>query len=388
MKQLVKFELYKIFRQKGIYISMILMLLLFGMIMFNESRIPNNLDTSAVDIKEELQVVAKKWEGKITEQKIEDASEISQSLEAKVQQKYDENYSGVMTELTSEEVAEYFILNRISIARSYLEDYKITLKEFDDKLNTLNKGDFTYKEALLEKEMLENLVVDTFNYNEGPKNTIGFASDYAAYFTGLIMLVGLASVFVNETSTGMDQLIYSTRHGRKIIVTAKIIAATVLILVITMSWVIFDVLMNTYIYGTSGWTSSIQNLGYPQSPYSLTGLEYFGIQIGAHILSAFAFMAFIFAVSAVSKSVLVSFIISAIVFILPSISMPTPLWEYVMKYSFGSFMSASEFINPFHAINVVGVPILDPVVHYPLVALLGIIFTIVVYNTIRRKQVA
>ncbi|MGM7684951.1 ABC transporter permease [Cytobacillus sp. Hm23] len=388
MKQLVKYELYKIFRQKGIYILIILMFFLFGMMMFNESRIPNNLDTSAVDIKEELHGVAKKWEGKITEQKIEDASEISQLLEAKVQQKYEENNKGVMTELTSEEVAEYFILNKIIIARSYLEDYKITMKGFDDKLNTLNKNDFTYKEALLEKEMLENLDVDTFKYNEGPKNTIGFASGYATYFTGLIMLVGLASVFVNETSTGMDQLIYSTRHGRKIIVTAKIIAATVLILVITLSWVIFDVLMNTYIYGTSGWSSSIQNLGYPQSPYSLTGLEYFGIQISAHILAAIAFMAFILVVSALSKSVLVSFIISALVFILPSISMPIPLWEYVKKYSFGSFMSASEFINPFHAINVVGVPILDPIVHYPLVALLAIIFTIVVYKTIRRKQVS
>ncbi|MEI5906847.1 hypothetical protein WAK64_07215 [Bacillus spongiae] len=387
MKQLVKFEIYKLFRQKGIYTWMILMFLFFSLAMTMEARIPNNLDTSAIEIKEELQTAAKKWEGKLTGKKIEEASNLSQSLEARVQQKFADNYKGDGNELTSEEVAEYFILSRISLARYNLQVFQTNLKDLDNRVNSVNRDSFAYKKGLLEQEMLEKVNVETFTYNEGPKKTIDFVSNYAVYFTGIIMLVGLTSTFVNETRTSMDQLIYSSRYGRKQIVTAKIMAGMALIVVLTISWVTFDVLMNLYLYGNNGWNSSIQLLGHPHSPYNLTGLEYFGIQIGAHLIAAIAFMAFILTVSALSKSILASFLISTLVFILPSIFLHSHILEFARKYSFISFMEAFEFRSPFHAINVFGVPVLDPYIHYPLLVLITAFFMFVTYQIIRRKQV-
>ncbi|MGM7681271.1 ABC transporter permease [Cytobacillus sp. Hm23] len=380
MKQLLKFELYKIFRQKGMYIVMVLMFLLFSLVMVSESRnVSPKADTYATEVKEELNTFAQEWEGNLTSEKVEEATQTLDSLP----------YAYTPTSsLTNEELAKYNIVQQILFNDNTTRDIKSKITELEMKLDKLSENDISYKTALLEINMLNHLKLDTFQYNQGPINTIDFVERFAPYFTGILMLIGLASIFVNETNTGMDQLIYSSTYGRQKGVTAKIIASLIYVLFLTTVWVMFNIVMNSYIYGNIGWNSPIQFLRYPESPYTLTAIEYFFSQIGIHLLVAFAFMAFVLTVSAITKSTLVSFIISSVTFLLPTINLGVPYWEYVKKYSFSNFMTAPEFTKPFHALNLFGVPVLDPVVNYPLVVLFTVMFMIMLYKAIKNKQVA
>ncbi|OEH93036.1 ABC transporter permease subunit [Bacillus solimangrovi] len=380
MKQLVKFELYKIFRQKGIYIGMVIMFLLFGLVMITESsNISQYLKTNSIGVKDEIQIAAKKWEGKLTEEKLKQASQISLSLSER---------NPILEPLTDEEIATEYIASSYYFNGYNRDEIQSRIDELDNKLNKVKGNDSEYQIVTLEKNMLENLDnLDSFEYNEGPRNTIIFTSKFAVYFMGVLMVIGLSSIFVNESNVGMDQLIYSSTHGRRKGVTAKVIASFIYTLFLIISWVTFDVLMNTYIFGNNGWSTPIQFLGF-DSPYSLTVLEYFIIQIGIHILVAYAFMVFTLAISALTKSTILSFIISISVFILPTINLGIPYWQYVKKYSFANFISAPEFIMPFHAITVFGKPVLDPIIHYPAIFLLAITLMIVLYKTIRRTQVS
>ncbi|WP_214481731.1 hypothetical protein [Bacillus sp. SM2101] len=98
MKQLVKFELYKLFRQKGIYITMGLMFILFSM-----NSLSAHISTSpykALELKSDLQLAAENWEGTITEKKLEDASNIQELLTPK-------SIEGTLSE---KEVAEQFVI--------------------------------------------------------------------------------------------------------------------------------------------------------------------------------------------------------------------------------------------------------------------------------------
>ncbi|MDX8365634.1 ABC transporter permease [Cytobacillus sp. IB215665] len=380
MKQLLKFELYKIFRQKGIYIVMVLMFLLFSLVMVSESRnVSPKADTYTTEVKEELNTFAQEWEGNLTSEKVEEATQTLDSLP----------YANTPTSsLTNEELAKYNIVQQILFNDNTTRDIKSKITELEIKLDKLSENDISYKTALLKINMLNHLKLDTFQYNQGPINTIDFVERFAPYFTGILMLIGLASIFVNETNTGMDQLIYSSTYGRQKGVTAKIIASLVYVLFLTTVWVMFNIVMNSYIYGNIGWNSPIQFLRYPESPYTLTAIEYFFSQIGIHLLVAFAFMTFVLTVSAITKSTLVSFIISAVTFLLPTINLGVPYWEYVKQYSFSNFMTAPEFTKPFHALNLFGVPVLDPIVNYPLVALFTVMFMMMLYKAIKNKQVA
>ncbi|MDX8366325.1 ABC transporter permease subunit [Cytobacillus sp. IB215665] len=375
MKQLVKFELYKLFRQKGIYITMGLMFILFSMISLS-AHIPTS-PYKALELKGDLQLAAENWEGAISEKKLDNASNIQELLIPK-------SIEGTLSE---KEVAEQFVIMSL-FDNETMNSLVIPnrLSELQNYMSKLSASDFSYKEALLEKNMLEDLNFETFIYSKGPQETIGFAY-YSRFFTSIMILIGLATIFVNETNTGMDQLIYSSTHGRRKSITAKIFASIIYVLFVILSWLTFDVLMNMYVYGNSGWDAPIQMIT-QHTPYNLTMLEFFLIQTGIHILVAIAFMTLVLVVSALSKNTLMSFIISASIFILPTISFSIPFWDYVMKYSFANFITAPDFVNSFHAINLFGIPVLDPLVHYPMIFLLSIILLIAIYRTIKRKQIA
>ncbi|MEI5906850.1 hypothetical protein WAK64_07230 [Bacillus spongiae] len=378
MKQLVKFELYKIFKQKSIYIGLFLILLLSSL---NDFNIPLVDSYKPKDLQGEMQKVSQNWEGELTNEKIEAADTFQESF---IQKGFDRS-------LTKEEAAEDYMVQSFY---DYVNVEKVAIpyriQELDNELTKYSENDFSYKKAILEKNMLQNIKADTVEHKAGAENIIEFSGYFSRYITGIILLIGLAGIFVNENNTGMDQLVYSSKHGRRKGVTAKIIASIIYVLFVILSWVSYTVLMNTYIYGSSGWDAPIQvaNLVSQLSPYDLTMLEYFLIQIGIHLLVAIAFMSFVLIVSALSKNILTSFIISGTVFILPTISFGIPLWEYVMKYSFANFLISPEFTENLTVYNLFGNPVLTPYVHYPFIAIVTIILMVVVFKTIKRKQVA
>ncbi|OEH94242.1 hypothetical protein [Bacillus solimangrovi] len=382
MKQIIKFELNKIFSQKGIYIAMLLLFSLFVLMLVNESRnISPRLETKAYEIKEELRILAQDWEGKLNEEKFNEASQTSDAL-------FD--YSSSTSDLTHKETAELFITE--SYIRNYNTKYKTIperINELDVVLNKSNKNEVAYKNALQEKNMLNDLKLDTFQYNTGPKTTIDFVDSYSYFFTGIILLIGLSPLFVKEATTGMDQLIYSSTHGRKKGVIAKLLASFIFLSFVILTWVTFDLLLVSYMYGNSGWSSPVQLLQYSlvYSPYSLTALQYFLIQIGTHFLAGIAFISLILLVSSLSKNLLVPFVTCGAIFIAPIINIGSPFWEYVRKYSFSNFMKGPG-LHEFNAVNVFGFSVLDPIFNVSLLILFSVALIIFLYKTIQRKQIS
>ncbi|MEI5908088.1 ABC transporter permease subunit [Bacillus spongiae] len=375
MKQLVKFELYKIFRQKRIYITMFLLFLIFCLVSFSQPFLGYGGDP--LDYKDDLQVISHKWEGELNKDKFDEAERLLKI--------YEEKYSN---EAQSEEeraeqylfysIGQYdFIVNRIIPER---------INELNSELLKFNEDEFPYKQALLEKNMLEHLKINTFQYSIGPERTITLVKELFPFFTVFMLIIGLVSIFGNEKKTEMDQILYSTKYGRSKGVTAKIIASFSYVLFVVLSWVAIILVIHTYIYGNHGWNAPIQ--AYAKfSPYDLTLLEYFMIQIGVLFLVAVAFMMVILAVSAIFKKSLFCFFIISAVFILPIVEVSSPFWHYVKMYSFMNLMTAQEFTKSFHVMNIGGFPVLDPFVHYSFVGMISTIFLVVVYKAIKRTQV-
>ncbi|MFS1518717.1 ABC transporter permease [Bacillus sp. SCS-151] len=404
MKQLVNLELFKIFRQKSLWVALLLVTaLLTARIVISEVIIPFPAQVYQVaDLQGEMEPVLEKWEGELTEEKVEKAQNVSRSIYEKYEkiwngnpEIWDDEKIDPINELGiyPGEAAEYFIVDQIAGTKRFVDDIEDNSNGLDRPLKSLDEDDASYKNASLEKKMIDKLNVDTFAYADGARSTISTFKLFLPIMLGITILIGLSSIFVNESSTRMDQLIYSSRYGRGTGVTAKIVASIIYVSIVTVFLSTLSILLNIYKYGINGWDLPIQLLGtffsegYALSPYHLTGLSYIIIHLVVMYLVALIFMAFVLIVSALSKNTLVSFIISATIFSLPVAPLNIELWKLVQQYSFINFLSVPEFTSEFHAYNLFGLPVLDPYVHYPIIVLLGVALTLAIYKTIKKKQV-
>ncbi|MDX8362723.1 hypothetical protein [Cytobacillus sp. IB215316] len=404
MKQLVKLELFKIFRQKSLWVALLLVTaLLTARIVISEVIIPFPAQGYQVaDLQDDMEPVLEKWEGELTQEKVEKAQNVSKSIYEKYTKIWENNPEiwddekiDPMKELgiSPEEAAEYFIVDQIAGTKRFVNDIEDNINGLNRPLKSSDENDASYKNALLEKKMIDKLDVETFTYGEGARSTITTFKAFVPIMLGITILIGLSSIFVNEGSTRMDQLIYSSRYGRGTGVKAKIVASIIYVSIVTVGLSTLSILLNIYMYGINGWDLPIQLLGifhsegYALSPYHLTGFSYILIHLVVMFLVALIFMAFVLIVSALSKNILVSFIISATIFSLPIVPLNIGLWKFVQQFSFINFLSVPEFTSEFHAYNLFGVPVLDPYVHYPIIVLLGVMFILAIYKTIKKKQI-
>jgi ABC-type transport system involved in multi-copper enzyme maturation permease subunit len=104
-----------------------------------------------------------------------------------------------------------------------------------------------------------------------------YAGGYHMFLQGQIVVIVVAfliavfvsPIFAGEHSTGVSQLILTSRHGKGKLVWAKIFTAVSFSIVVSLVYIAINYLTYMVIYGTDGANAPFQ-LFMPHSPYSLT----------------------------------------------------------------------------------------------------------------------
>ncbi|MDQ0115768.1 ABC transporter permease subunit [Paenibacillus harenae] len=375
MKALVKFELYKIFRQKSIYIAFVLMLLLVAMSLGGQYGGSSNSYYHS-------------WEGELTQQKIESSDAAWQAIYNK--------YEGKEIEWSQEDRVKAGVLESISNLHYKETQRSGQVEALKEYLYTADKnGEHGYglRKAGLQLSMLESFKINQFYYSRGAGEIIDFMNTFGLVLSGAMLLVGLASIFSNEYATGMDQFLLSSKLGRKRLVSAKIISSMLYLVFIVVVWESFNIIYQINKYGGGGWHSPMQKLfKYSYSPYALDLITYGFVQIGMHLLGAIGLVAVILLVSAWCRHTLLSFLISGTIFAVPIVIMnilkiDISWLTHILQFSITKIMAVEVLFMNFSTINLFGLPVL-----YPLVAIAVMIATIVLslsllYGTMRRKEV-
>jgi ABC-type transport system involved in multi-copper enzyme maturation permease subunit len=366
--QLFKFELYKIFKQKTVYITCFLLLLFSTGFTYNYS----------TDSERQLY---KDWEGQITKEKAMLAEKEYQNLMKLLDQRAENGQQGHM--FTDNEQTQAGIYESIAMIKNSEQRLKNRYQE-------IHRG--TEYNTELEKSMIQKVDLSYFFYNEGPRETVDYASTYALLITGAMLLIGLSTTYTQEYSSRVDRYILSSSKGRKTLLWSKIMAALAFASLIVLITEIFNLIWNGIRYGYDGWLSPIQNMHtYFFSNYSFSLIEFHLIQLGFHLLAAFSFALTIILVSSLCKNSFISIMVNGVIFAIPYWLvelMNLPMWlSDVFSFSFLYIMKVEFLFHHFNTINLFGIPVLYPFVALFWVLAVSTIVIVMAKKVIKDKEV-
>lgn len=136
----------------------------------------------------------------------------------------------------------------------------------------------------------------------------------------LFIIFICSSVFSNETSNNINQLIFSTKYGRGKLTIAKICAATSLsIIVFTIITLISFIFFYQY-YGMNGWDASIQtNFTFRlfDFPVEMNNLQVYLLVIGVQLAGLISITGITLLISSITRTPFISLSTSLGAFILP-----------------------------------------------------------------------
>ncbi|GGH81482.1 ABC-type transport system involved in multi-copper enzyme maturation permease subunit [Pullulanibacillus pueri] len=360
--QLLKYELLKIFQQKSLYV-IFLFLLVFATLIADFP----NVDLLKKD-------VYHRWEGPLTTEKVQQA---------------EKNYQVLSKGFNLENTA--FTLTDLSKLGMYEEIAVLHSTESANEKQISNIKNEHHYNSELQINMLQKVDHLNYVYNyRGPQQMIDFISFLSFLITGVMLLIGLSSIFSREYSSGVDHYILSTKKGRKALVWAKLGAALLYTLSVVSTLELYNFFITIIRIGNEGWKAPIQILfDYHRSPYAFNLLEYHLIQIGLHLLAAFGFALLILLISSVNKHALMSFFISAGIFAFPYIREFTQVqWlKTLLSFSFPYVMKVKPLFVDFQTVNVYDYPVLLPIMAGIIMLISSVIFILMIFKVMEHKQV-
>ncbi|MGD6967391.1 hypothetical protein ACQCVP_13250 [Rossellomorea vietnamensis] len=373
--RLLKFELYKIFSQKMIYITFLVLILLSSMYITKFEK----TNDQVIEFYEE-------WEGTLTSEKIHQAEVSNDQLMTKVEERIEE--------LTARGEEGNLYTESDGIKSGIYENIafiQVVQKNLDQRLQELeNAGHYN---AELERQLIQGVDLSYFSFYSGPAEIIDFTSAFGFLITGAMLLIGLSTIYTKEYSSGVDNYILSSKKGRTVLTRAKLGAALIYALTVVAAWEAVNVISKLYILGNLGWNTPLQYVfKYYSSPYGLTTLEYHLIQLGIHLTAAFGFAILILFISSVSRNSLLSFFTSGAIFSLPFLLVEmTALQPWAVdavKFSYLYIMRVEHLFAQFKTINFFGYPVLYPVAAVLWMIVLSVVMALVTFKVMKNKEVS
>jgi hypothetical protein len=374
---LITWELIKIFKQKTLFVSAIF---IFGLLTFDV--FTAGYETVIT------QKAYKEWEGPLTEEKVQKAEKVNAEL--------NEYFSKEPPPPPDEfKFAQLGAIENVA----YGNNINITLLEKRKDIEKLiveakSQNDNALVNKLkLQRDMYNEIHIDKITYFQGPQQIVDFVNTYGLVLTAVFLLVGLAGIYSNEHSSGVENYILSTKNGRKKTMMAKLAASSIFGIVAVLFWEAFNLFANTVKYGPKGWDIPLQySFKYYFSPYNFTFMEYHMIQIGLHVLGAVAFAAVIVLISTVAKSTMISFFVSGSLFAIPILleSMMNMQLQWVtdmLRYTLTNIMKVEGLFMDFFSVNLLGQPILAPFIGLAISVIILLLSTVLARYIIVKKQV-
>lgn len=299
MIQLIQFEFLKLLQKKIVYVGLVL-LFLFNAFMIGNGIIQNTyisgeqgqfIGKEAIKIGQE---VAEKYEGKLTEEKIQQ----------------------ILHDFKSPFI-EY----------SY---YGIEIPFFYNFANE----DGTRNEVKIQEVFRVPEESLTVGYSSGWVRMLN-SMGYMMIAVGFFIILAISPVFSEEYSRGMDALILTSRYGKKKGIHAKIVASFVFSFLLLAIINIANAFVYYHYFGMAGFHASIQiNCLYgifQQIPYEMTCLQGAGYAIFSWIISSLILTSLVLLVSALCKTSFISLAVSLFLYIVPIFIQTNNMKDFTKK---------------------------------------------------------
>lgn len=372
-----KHELYKIFTKKSLYITFFLIVLL---LVFANSE--SMLDWVMKDeIYDELYQT---HGGPVTEE-----------LELMVREQMRASDAGeVSVDQATGDVQ--FLVAMSGLNLEQLEERKEFLAS---KIETLDQKTYQYREATKELEMLKEL-----------GNPYGFyliqawtgmmdliEPFFSVVLIAIMILLGLSPVFAEDHAQKTIGLVLATKHGKKNLVTSKILASITYIGVVFISlhFTNFLIQLNGY-GGLHGWDAPMQSLvnypsDYSMSPFNLNVRQFYFIMLTVQFIAGVAFGVLVLCLSNLTKNYLMTFFVSGsllgLPFILRQIRLDHGFFKTFNLFSYLEFIRIERLFDQFKTFSFFGQPILYPTYLIGVFGLVTILLLGVLYYRSKHQQV-
>lgn len=374
-----KHECYKIFTRKSIYV--VLGLIILMMIYANRGDIT---------LKEgQYYELYEEWGGPVTEEKLEKARDHMEASDGRTE--------GTITKDEYKAGEVHFLVASAGMNSARLQERKENLQL---KLNQVEEDTFDHKAATMELTMLQKLK-EPFGYYlistwQGMFELI--EPIVSVIFLSALIILGITPLFVDEYVNRTADLILTTKNGKRKIVTTKILVAITYIssMFLTLHLVNF-VFQWIKFGGTHGWTAPMQNLylywslvDFSGAPYHWSIWQFYFINLSVQLLGSIALGLLVILISLIFKNTLLTILTSVSILAFPSMlaqfALDKGLFSYIISFNYVEFIKAAPLFQNFKAYNILGQPILYPVVLLVLFALLTGIVLILIYHNYLRMQ--
>ncbi len=374
MKDLIKFELYKIFSKKSV-----LVLILICIISSVLPSITDYLDMKGKGLKsyENIKKIGQEYEGQvITEEKQDNLESIGNQAR--------ERYNNGEKINDKDKVITYGMYDYwLPLNSEYMVEgsfYKFY--DIKEKINRLekegNKDTYEYKEFKYIHDLIEKKPIPKFYFKFGWRNATEFNMN--PLWIAILIIVSICTIFSNEYQSNTASIVFSSKNGQGKLTLAKVISgllfSTIMFLIINGIQVAIMAM-----HGFDGWDLPLGFLpSYVRTPYIMNIGTFYMIGLLISYIGVVLFTLLVMLVSLISKNDMISFAINVVILLGPGFLakiMPTyMLTKIFMELNienligpimmFGTISTYNIFGNPTLYLNViVSIAILSiPIVLY------------------------
>lgn len=167
--------------------------------------------------------------------------------------------------------------------------------------------------------------VTDIHYNKPWGYLLEYIDQFGTVFMIIFILLGLAPVFANEYALGTASLLRSSKRGKSKLVTAKLLASMIYIVVCVIVFAGVNLQVYWLRFGhLAGADTPIQSVAmyfdtfyYEFSPYRFTALQYYIVQLLTHAAGSLVFGCIVLLVSVLSSTPFIAVSVSAAIVGLP-----------------------------------------------------------------------
>lgn len=320
-RTLLSFELKKIFQRKSTWITILLLLAFYGLLIGSSVILVMTTSVTNSDNQEEswtetqIERMARDKEnglalsGKILDENL--LKEISEE-EQRISEESENMGARELAEAQERYQMVWRIIHSITDEMKEITDAGEYAKNlYDGRQKLISEQKTRYQLTKQEErywEEKENFVKKPFTlyYCEGPAQLVNMHGIYMSLMLVTFLLGIVASrIFAEEHTRKTDQLILCTKLGRSKLYFIKVLAGSIFTLAVTLFFtgIITGVLL--CLYGTEGFQAQIQQISVCY-PYPLTLGQLFGILVGLELLAALLTNMFTMMLSEIFSSSLIS----------------------------------------------------------------------------------
>ncbi|MGG2467018.1 hypothetical protein ACOV1W_04735 [Paraclostridium bifermentans] len=356
MKELIKFELYKIFSKKSV-----LVLILICIISSVLPSISDYLDIKEKGLKsyENIKKLGQEYEGQVITEEKKDYLEKND-----IQIREKDNKGEYVTD--KERVSAYGIndfymwVNPEYLINNRFYKFDDIKKEIAKLEKDGDKSSYEYKEFKYIHDLIEKKPIPKFYFKFGWNNATEFNMN--PLWVAILIIVSICTIFSNEYQSNTASIIFSSKNGQGRLTLAKVISG------LLFSTIIFLIINGIQVaimamHGFDGWDLPLGFLpSYARTPYIINIGTFYIIGLLVSYKGVVLFSLLVMLVSLISKNDMISFAINVVILLGPSFLakiMPTYiLTKIFMELNIANLMCPIGMFGNISTYNIFGNPTL------------------------------